>query len=85
MRSVNHFVLHEQIRKGLKLALTPEVGCTVAVIPWSHASKSRIRCAEFSFRYGDKSEVYAVVAAQTAYHFFASIQKLDRCLLGGVI
>ncbi|WP_345323949.1 hypothetical protein [Novipirellula rosea] len=82
--TVNHFMPHEQVRKGVKLALSSEVDGSVAVILWSHTSKSRIVCAEFSFRYGDKTERYSVAAAQTAYDLFAAIQKLDWCQPNGV-
>ncbi|EMI17099.1 hypothetical protein RMSM_05973 [Rhodopirellula maiorica SM1] len=81
---VNDFVPHEQVRKGLKLTLTPDVDCSVAVILWSHTSKGRILCAEFSFRYRDKKEQYPAAAAQTAYDLFAAIQKLDWCHPNGV-
>ncbi|GAA5506169.1 hypothetical protein [Novipirellula caenicola] len=82
--NVHGFVAHEQVRKGLKLRLSDDVDGSVAVILWSHAAKSRILCAEFSFRYGDKKEKYSTVAAQTAYDLFTAIQKLDWCQPNGV-
>lgn len=82
IKVVNDFIPLERVHKGLKLVLSAEVSCSVAVILWSHNSKGRVLCAEFSFRYEDPNENYPVSAAQTAYNVFTAIQSLDWCLPG---
>jgi hypothetical protein len=82
VQTVNNFVPYEQVHKGMKLVL-PNAICTVALILWSNTPKSRIICAEFSFRYGNKDEKYSTDTARAAYNLFTAIQKIDWCQVDG--
>ena len=82
--TVGGFVAHETVLTGVEITLPHDVRCTLAVIFWSHSWKSRIICAEVSFRYRNKKEKYLPETAQAAFDLFTSIQKLGWCMTSGM-
>lgn len=82
--TVGGFVAHETVLTGVEITLPNDVRCTLAVIFWSHSWKSRIICAEVSFRYRNKKEKYLPETTRAAFDLFTSIQKLGWCMTNGI-